>query len=135
MNAIELLGAAADGGAGGGFLQSLLEWFLMEDPWRKWLIGFGFLGQAVFFARWIIQWIASEQRGVSHMPVLFWWCSLLGALMLFVYFLLDHDPVGMLGQGVGWTVYSRNLYLIKRRHRRPTDTGGRSKASGHAASD
>ena len=40
-------------------------------------------------------------------------------MMLFTYFALDRDPVGMLGQAVGWTVYTRNLYLIKAKRRRP----------------
>ena len=94
-------------------LRPLLEWFQLEDPWSKWLAVFGFLGQAIFFGRWIIQWVVSERRGESHVPEMFWWFSLGGAAMLFTYFLLRHDAVGMLGQGVGWTVYSRNLYLIK----------------------
>ncbi|MHC4416268.1 MAG: lipid-A-disaccharide synthase N-terminal domain-containing protein [Planctomycetota bacterium] len=122
MIAIELLGVASEAtGSARSVLDPLLEWFRMEDPWRKWLIGFGFLGQTVFFFRWIIQWMASERRGRSHVPELFWWCSLVGALMLFTYFVLDRDPVGMVGQGVGWTVYSRNLYLIRFKRRTPSD--------------
>ncbi len=102
-------------------VQPLLDWFHLADPWRRWLIAFGFAGQAVFFLRWVIQWIASERRGESHVPELFWWCSICGSLMLFTYFLLDHDPVGVLGQGVGWTIYSRNLYLIRVKHRHLTE--------------
>ncbi len=118
MTAIELLLGAA-GAPESGLFDTLAEWFHLEQGWRKWLIAFGFVGQAVFFGRWIVQWIASERRGESHVPELFWWCSLIGAMMLFTYFALDRDPVGMLGQAVGWTVYTRNLYLIKAKHRRP----------------
>ena len=55
-------------GSGRSVMDPLLEWFRLEDPWRKWLIGFGFLGQTVFFLRWIIQWVSSERRGESHVP-------------------------------------------------------------------
>ncbi len=106
---------------GESMFQPALDWFNLDDPWRQWLVLFGLLGQGVFFGRWIVQWIASERRGESHMPELFWWCSIVGAMMLFTYFLIDHDLVGMLGQSVGWLVYSRNLYLIKAKHRRPSE--------------
>ncbi|MHC4989709.1 MAG: lipid-A-disaccharide synthase N-terminal domain-containing protein [Planctomycetota bacterium] len=96
-------------------LQPILEWFELEEAWRLWLVAFGLVGQVVFCARWIIQWIASEVRGESHMPVLFWWASLLGATMLLTYFIIDRDPVGIVGQGTGWLVYSRNLYLIRKK--------------------
>lgn len=98
-------------------VSSFMDWFHLDDPVRRWLIAFGFLGQLIFFGRWIIQWVASERRRQSHVPELFWWCSLVGSLMLLVYFLLDRNLVGAVGQAVGWTVYSRNLYLIKVRHR------------------
>ena len=98
-------------------MQEIVDWFHLADPAKQWLIAFGFLGQVIFFCRWIIQWIASERRGQSHVPELFWWCSLMGSLMLVVYFALERNIVGVLGQGVGWTVYSRNLYLIKVKHR------------------
>ncbi len=103
-------------------MQEILDWFHLADPAKRWLIAFGFLGQVIFFCRWIIQWVASERRGQSHVPELFWWCSLMGSLMLVVYFALERNIVGVLGQGVGWAVYSRNLYLIKvkRKERAPS---------------
>jgi lipid-A-disaccharide synthase-like uncharacterized protein len=111
-------------------VRSILDWFDITEAWQIWLVIFGLLGQVVFFSRWIIQWLVSEARGESHVPELFWWCSVIGALMLFLYFLIDRDPVGMLGQCVGWAVYSRNLYFIHRSRRRrragapPPTTGG-----------
>jgi lipid-A-disaccharide synthase-like uncharacterized protein len=85
-----------------------------------WWLLLGLLAQVVFFGRWVIQWVASEVRRESVMPVLFWWCSLLGATMLLVYFVGRREPIGVLGQAIGWTVYSRNLYLIKIKRRSPT---------------
>jgi lipid-A-disaccharide synthase-like uncharacterized protein len=100
-------------------MQEFVDWFYLDDPVRRWLIAFGFLGQFIFFARWLIQWIATERRGESHIPELFWWTSLIGSLMLVVYFALDRNLVGTVGQGVGWTVYTRNLYLIKVKKKEP----------------
>jgi len=94
-----------------------MNWSNVETGWDLGVVIFGLLAQITFFGRWIVQWIASERRGMSHMPEFFWWLSLSGATMLFLYFALRGDPVGVLGQAVGWTVYSRNLYLIYRQRR------------------
>jgi lipid-A-disaccharide synthase-like uncharacterized protein len=114
MNAFFAL--ATDSSATAGWTQ---QWLDVTEPWEMWWLLLGLLAQAVFFGRWIIQWVASEVRRESVMPVLFWWCSLLGASMLLVYFVGRREPIGVLGQAIGWTVYSRNLYLIKVRHRPP----------------
>ena len=109
------LAATAAGGAeaGGSLFSPIADFFDLNDPLQQTLVLFGLVGQSVFLARWIVQWIASERKGESHMPELFWWCSLIGAMMLFTYFLLDRDPVGIIGQSMGWIVYGRNLYLIR----------------------
>jgi lipid-A-disaccharide synthase-like uncharacterized protein len=93
-------------------IDELLKWAKVEEPWELWLLAFGLVAQAMFFGRWIVQWVASEKRGESHMPILFWWLSLIGASMLMIYFVLRREPIGMLGQSVGWIVYSRNIYLL-----------------------
>ena len=72
----------------------------------------GLLGQALFTGRMILQWLASERMGRSTVPVAFWWCSLIGASMLLAYFIWRKDIVGVLGQGLGWFIYIRNLALI-----------------------
>jgi lipid-A-disaccharide synthase-like uncharacterized protein len=95
------------------------RWANAESPGELVLLVFGVLAQMIFFGRWVVQWIASERRGTSHMPELFWWLSLLGASMLLVYFFLRREPVGILGQCVGWTVYARNLHLIHRAKQKP----------------
>ena len=56
-----------------------------------------------------VQWIASERAGKSVIPIAFWWCSIGGGLLLFVYALYRRDPVFILGQGFGVFVYLRNL--------------------------
>ncbi len=87
------------------------------DP-RTWhwdtLALLGFAGQALFASRFIIQWIASERRKRSHIPVQFWWLSLGGGFIVTIYGLLRRDPVIILGQAPGLIVYARNLVLIYR---------------------
>lgn len=73
---------------------------------------FGFLAQAVFMARLIVQWYASEKAQSSVIPTAFWWLSLLGSSMLMVYFIWRKEPVGFVGQSTGWFIYLRNLWFI-----------------------
>ena len=76
---------------------------------------FGFLGQAAFSARFIVQWIVSEKNRESTIPVVFWYLSLVGGLILFIYAIYKKDPVFVIGQGSGLFVYIRNLVLIKKK--------------------
>jgi lipid-A-disaccharide synthase-like uncharacterized protein len=78
-------------------------------------VGLGLAGQGLFTARMLIQWFASEKEKRSVVPVSFWWLSVLGSSLLVAYFLWRKDLVGVLGQGAGWVIYLRNLWLIYRR--------------------
>jgi lipid-A-disaccharide synthase-like uncharacterized protein len=77
----------------------------------------GFLGQAVFTARFLAQWIASEKRRDSVIPVIFWWLSVGGGMLLLVYAIHRRDPVITVGQSMGVFVYVRNLMLVAKRRR------------------
>ena len=77
-----------------------------------WLV-LGFCAQAMFAARFWVQWIASEKAGKSIVPLLFWYLSIFGSLLLLVYSIYRKDPVFILGQATGIFIYTRNLYLIK----------------------
>lgn len=83
---------------------------------RVWLV-IGFLGQALFTARFLVQWIFSERRGESIVPIAFWYFSVAGGLILLAYAIHRADPVFILGQSAGLVVYLRNLYLIHRPRR------------------
>jgi lipid-A-disaccharide synthase-like uncharacterized protein len=65
--------------------------------------------------RIIIQWIASERRKESVIPVAFWFFSIGGGVTLFAYALHRRDPVFMIGEAGGTLIYLRNLYLIWRK--------------------
>jgi lipid-A-disaccharide synthase-like uncharacterized protein len=78
------------------------------------LVIFGLLGQLCFSLRFIVQWVYSEKAKKSVIPVSFWYFSLAGGAILFVYAIYRKDIVFTLGQGVGLIVYARNLVLIAR---------------------
>ena len=85
----------------------------MQDIPTSWLI-LGFIGQALFSMRFLIQWVHSEKQKRSIIPTAFWYFSLAGGLTLFSYALLRQDPVFILGQGLGLFIYIRNLMLIRK---------------------
>lgn len=78
-----------------------------------WLI-LGLVGQGLFSARFVIQWLASERAHRSVVPTLFWVFSILGSTVLLAYAVHRRDPVFILGQSLGLFIYGRNLYLIWR---------------------
>lgn len=77
-------------------------------------LGIGFLGQAMFSLRFLIQWIHSERQRRSVIPVAFWYFSVAGGAILLAYALYRMDPVFILGQGAGLLIYGRNLYFIRK---------------------
>lgn len=96
-----------------GFLQHLYL-LASRNPSDTIWISVGFLGQAVFGVRFLIQWLRSEQVGHSVVPLAFWYCSLVGGLVSFSYALhLQAWPL-LIGQGMPIPIYVRNLYMIYR---------------------
>jgi lipid-A-disaccharide synthase-like uncharacterized protein len=84
---------------------------------RTWIV-IGFTGQLLFTARFLAQWIASERKKDSVVPVAFWWLSLAGGLTLLSYAVYRQDPVIIVGQALGVFVYVRNLMLVAKGRRR-----------------
>lgn len=76
-----------------------------------WLI-VGFAAQVCFFMRFLIQYILSEKKKKSVVPVSFWYLSVSGALLLLIYAIYRRDPVFIVGAVLGLFVYLRNLILI-----------------------
>jgi len=77
-------------------------------------LGIGFLGQAMFSMRFLVQWLQSERQRRSIIPVAFWYFSIFGGVTLLAYAIWREDPVFILGQGAGLVIYARNLYFIRR---------------------
>lgn len=82
-------------------------------------IAFGLLGQAFFFSRFLVQWLASEKAGESVFPMAFWYLSLSGGMLLLIYAIYRQDPVFILGQSTGTFIYLRNIHLRRMKDRVP----------------
>lgn len=75
------------------------------------LMLWGITGQFVFTFRFIYQWIYSEKRKESLLPIGFWTISITGSIMVLSYAIIRKDPVLFTGQLFGVLVYSRNIVL------------------------
>ena len=75
-------------------------------------LSIGFIGQGLFASRFIFQWVYSEKKGESLIPVVFWYLSIFGGIGLLIYAISRKDPVIIIGQLFGIFIYLRNLILI-----------------------
>lgn len=99
------------------WLKEVLSDFVSRYPQFKidfWVI-LGLIGQAMFTMRFLIQWIASEKKKESVIPISFWYFSLGGGLILLAYAIHRMDPVFILAYLPGNFIYFRNLYFIYRK--------------------
>jgi lipid-A-disaccharide synthase-like uncharacterized protein len=97
---------------------------LLEKLWA----GIGLVGQGVFTARFAVQWLASERKRETVMPVAFWWLSLVGGFITLTYAIHLESLSFTLGQSMGLFVYVRNLMLISRNQRRAARREARAQA-------
>lgn len=74
----------------------------------------GIVSQVIFTLRFIYQWIYSEYKKKSNLPIGFWILSVFGSLLILIYAYFRKDPVLLVGHGLGFLIYSRNLVLIRK---------------------
>jgi len=97
-------------------LGSIIEFFknalteqIVKDPiWATAAL----IGQAVFAGRFVLQWLVSEYKKMSHIPVAFWYMSLVGSLIMFAYSIHINNLIFMLAFSLNILIYLRNLRLI-----------------------
>lgn len=94
---------------GTGFLETRAGW--SERP--SWLL-VSVVGQGLWSARFVLQWLATERQGHSHFPRAFWWLSLLGNALLLGYALHRRDAILIAGYLPGPLAHVRNLALSLR---------------------
>ena len=95
-----------------------MNWFPEMTPLDLIWTSIGLGGQLLFSARFLYQWLMSERAGRSVVPEAFWYFSFAGGLTLLAYAVYKHDPVFILGQGMGIVIYGRNISLIWAEKRR-----------------
>jgi lipid-A-disaccharide synthase-like uncharacterized protein len=94
-------------------MDAILKFMHVDSVAEAWWVVFGLVGQLMFTGRFLVQWIASERAKKSVIPVMFWYFSMGGGLILLSYAIYRKDPVFILGQSLGVFIYARNLWLIR----------------------
>jgi lipid-A-disaccharide synthase-like uncharacterized protein len=97
-----------------------MDWFqhnghFLGIDWSWWKL-IGWIGNAIFASRVMVQWYATEKKKQVVVPGSFWWLSLIGSLILLAYSLFyKHDSVFIFSFALNWIPYVRNL-IIHYRH-------------------
>jgi lipid-A-disaccharide synthase-like uncharacterized protein len=89
----------------------------------NWIEAIGFLGNGLFFSRFVVQWLASERAKKSIIPDAFWYLSIVGSLICLVYGCLLQRPALILPFIFNSIFYVRNLVLIYRHRRQASPSG------------
>ncbi len=90
-----------------------LEKLFFNEAIPLWLLILGSVAQIIFTFRFIYQWIYSEKKKISSLPLGFWVLSLVGSSLILIYGILRKDPVLIAGHLFGSVIYIRNLFILK----------------------
>ena len=93
-------------------METLASWLGAETRIELIWVLVGLGGQILFMIRFLLQWLATEKARKSVIPVSFWWFSIGGAAILLAYAIYREDPVFILGQALGFFIYTRNIWFI-----------------------
>ena len=74
----------------------------------------GLVGQLFFASRFVVQWLYSEIKKESTFPMLFWYLSIIGSVILLIYSIKKQDPVFIIGYSFNLIVYVRNIMLTNK---------------------
>ena len=88
-----------------------LDILIRETNIPSWLFTLGITSQLIFNFRFIFQWIYSENKKESSLPLGFWLLSISGSMLILVYAIFRFDPVLFIGHAIGSFIYARNIYI------------------------
>ena len=100
---------------------------LLGIEWSFWK-AIGWLGNIVFFTRFLVQWYATEKKKRVVVPTAFWWLSLAGALLLLAYSVHKQDSVFICAYVLTWIPYTRNLIIHYRHEKAHSNCSGCGKS-------
>lgn len=108
----------------GSMFSAIGDWLhhVFVEQFDVWIL-LGFVAQAMFTMRFVVQWIASERAKKSVVPAAFWTFSILGGGLLLVYAIYRKDPVFIAGQAAGLFIYFRNAWFILHERKQKRETG------------
>ncbi len=89
-------------------LEWLLDVFLTINLWEI----IGYTGQVFFASSFLVQWLVSEKRKESVIPLAFWYLRTVGGIILLSYAIHKEDPVFIMGLTFNSLIYGRNIYFI-----------------------
>jgi lipid-A-disaccharide synthase-like uncharacterized protein len=90
--------------------------------WVIFWTAIGWLANAVFSSRFLVQWYATEKKKQVTVPALFWWLSLAGSLLFLSYAVFyDKHHVIIFAYAFNWIPYIRNLIIHYRHKKAHTD--------------
>jgi len=84
---------------------------LKNEEVPLYLLIWGIAGQIIFTSRFLYQWLYSEYKNDSVLPLGFWVISTIGSLMIFSYSIPRMDPVLFAAHSLGFFMYTRNILL------------------------
>jgi len=81
----------------------------------------GYLGTILFTLRWVVQAVASRRAGKPTVPRLFWYMSIVGSLLLLIYFIFGkNDGPGIVSNLFPGILACYNLFLDFAHHNKVT---------------
>lgn len=90
-----------------------IDYLFLKKAIPNWLLLLGIISHVLFTVRFIYQWLYSEIKKESKLPLGFWILSLIGAILILTYGLFRKDPVLIVAHLFGIVIYIRNIMLIK----------------------
>ena len=91
-----------------------MDQFFSKENIPGWLLLLGIVSQVIFTLRFVYQWLYSERKKNSHLPVGFWRMSVIGASLILLYAIFRKDPVLFIGHIAGLVIYIRNIFIWKK---------------------
>jgi lipid-A-disaccharide synthase-like uncharacterized protein len=88
-----------------------IDILIKETAIPSWLFILGIISQLIFTFRFVYQWIYSENKKKSSLPLGFWLLSISGSILILIYAFFRDDPVLFIGHMIGSLLYARNIYI------------------------